>query len=379
MPSHDPAEQTPDAARGSRPPRTGRVRKAVFGTLWLLVGIAVAAALVKLAFFNEHAGNTAEPTGQLTSPTVTVSRSTVVNTFTVSGQVSADAGVPVRATDQGTVTVLFHQQGDTVNKGERLFEVREEVGQTQPEPISGPSNPSDPNATEVPPQFTQPEPIYAYHTITAPASGVLQEFTPLPKMGVSIGQEVGTIGPGTFTVTASLTASLQYRMLDQPSEATVSITGGPAPFACSSLQVGAAPNGVQQQPEQPAQPQFDPSTGMMVQPDTSATTGQIRCAVPPDQKVFAGLTADVEVVSGEAEDVLTVPTTAVRGDFATGVVYRVDPADGQPHEVQVQLGLTDGESIEIKDGLAEGDSILEYVPSEVPTGQPGLANGPVYG
>jgi len=87
--------------------------------------------------------------------------------------------------------------------------------------------------------------------------------------------------------------------------------------------------------------------------------------VPEDQKVFAGLSAEITVVSGSAEDVLVLPVTAVRGDYATGIVYL--PSDsGDPVEQPVELGLTDGVMIEIKSGLNEGDTVLEYVPSEVP-------------
>jgi membrane fusion protein (multidrug efflux system) len=59
--------------------------------------------------------------------------------------------------------------------------------------------------------------------------------------------------------------------------------------------------------------------------------------------------------------VLVVPVTAVQGAVGNGTVWVV--ADGgEPEERPVVLGLTDGEQIEVRDGLAEGESVLQFVP-----------------
>lgn len=350
----------------------------IFQLIWLFIALLIAIALLKLAFFSATSSDASEPTGSLETPVVAVERSTIENTFVVPGSVAADNGVPIRATEQGTITVVHASNGATVARGDLLFEVREQTGETDPQIIDE----GDPEAG-IAPTYADPEPIYAYHTVTAPASGTLSGFTPLPKMSVSIGEEVGQIGPGTFTVVADLTAAMQYRMLDQPASATVTISGGPAPFACSSLEIGAP---VEQ--DTAGQSSVDPNeydpyaydsggydsggydSGQSGQSSgTSNVTGQIRCAVPEGESVFAGLNAEIEVVAGVAEDVLVVPVTAVRGDYATGIVY-LPSADstvgGEPTELTVELGLTDGEYIEIVSGLEESQSVLEYVPSEVP-------------
>lgn len=336
-------------------------KRLTFQLIWLFVALLIAVALLKLAFFSTNSAEATAPTGALEAPVVTVERSTVANTFVVQGSVSADAGVPVRATEQGTVTEVFATNGASVNRGDVLFEVREQTGETEPRILTE----GDPEAG-IEPTYADPEPIYAYYTVTAPASGTLSGFTPLPKMSVSVGEEVGQIGPGTFTVVADLTAAMQYRMLDQPASATVTISGGPAPFECSSLEIGAP---VEQDTAE--QPVIDPYSYdpylEMESSGTSNVTGQIRCAVPEGESVFAGLNADIEVSAGVAEDVLVVPVTAVRGDYATGMVYL--PADefaAEPVELNVELGLTDGMYVEVVSGLEETQEILEYVPSEVP-------------
>ncbi|WP_282853114.1 efflux RND transporter periplasmic adaptor subunit [Gulosibacter sediminis] len=353
--SSKPAKQ-PKARRPK-----GRARKAIFGTVWLIVGVVAAASLAKLAFFSNDTAEQAEPTGQLESPTVEVTRGSVTNEFVVSGSVTADAGVPQRSTEQGSVTIVYVKVGDHVEYGQPLYELREEVGQTDPQPVG------DPDEETGEQEMSNPEPVYEYHTVTATETGMLTEFTPLAKMDVAIGETIGEVGPGTFTVVADLSADLQYRMLDAPATASVAIAGGPAPFECTSLEIGAAADD-SETPSAAADPDADPYADLYGDASGGSTsvTGQVRCAVPDSETVFAGLSADVTVVADSVDDALLVPTTAVRGDYATGLVYVVDAPGGEPQEVAVELGITDGMSVEITSGLEEGAIVLEYVPSEVP-------------
>ena len=339
------------------------VRRLVFAIVWAVIGALIAGSLLKLAFFSGQGDAEAlAPTGGLVTPTATVERGSVVNSFTVNGSVAADPGIPVRATDAGTITDVFVRDGETVNHGQPLFDVREQVGQTNPEPPA-----VDPDST-APPRAPEPEPIYQYRTVTAPATGTLSGFSPLVKQQVTIGEQLGQIGPGTFTVVADLSAANQYRILDQPTSATITISGGPAPFECGDLKIGAPqkPEGGQQQAPAPA-----PDAHAAAPGGQTSVTGQVRCAVPGDQRVFAGLNASVQIVAGRADDVLVVPVTAVKGDYATGLVYVPNPEGGKPKEVRVELGLTDGTMIEVKSGLEQGQEILQYVPSEVPLHQEG--------
>ena len=71
-----------------------------------------------------------------------------------------------------------------------------------------------------------------------------------------------------------------------------------------------------------------------------------------------------------AENVLTVPITAVEGTAETGNVYVV-LVDGGTELRPVTLGLSDGINVEVKkDGLSEGDLILQFVP-----GAPSVTDG----
>jgi membrane fusion protein (multidrug efflux system) len=100
-----------------------------------------------------------------------------------------------------------------------------------------------------------------------------------------------------------------------------------------------------------------------------------RCQVPAGVTVFAGMAATMRIQAGIAENVLVVPVTAVQGSVQKGNVWVVGP-DGAEEERAVTLGLTDGEQIEVRDGLAEGDQVLVFapVPDDTPidpmTGEP---------
>jgi multidrug efflux pump subunit AcrA (membrane-fusion protein) len=90
--------------------------------------------------------------------------------------------------------------------------------------------------------------------------------------------------------------------------------------------------------------------------------------------------ATVRVQAGVVENVLVVPVTAVQGTVQQGKVWVVG-ADGAQEERAVTLGLTDGEQVEVRGGLAEGDQVLQFVPvpDDTPidpmTGPP-MTNGP---
>ncbi len=58
-----------------------------------------------------------------------------------------------------------------------------------------------------------------------------------------------------------------------------------------------------------------------------------------------------------------MPVTAVLGRVEQGKVWVVG-TDGEPEERAVTLGLTDGSVVQVTEGLAEGDEVLEFVPGQ---------------
>jgi multidrug efflux pump subunit AcrA (membrane-fusion protein) len=184
--------------------------------------------------------------------------------------------------------------------------------------------------------------------LRAPISGTLTSFELLVGQQVGLGDALAQVSPGTFSVTATLAPEQQYRLLQKPTEAEVAINGGPAPFTCTGLVITTGTTGSN----------GDGGGGG----GGEATSGTVvRCAVPTDVQVFAGLTAKVTIAGGLAENVLTLPATAVEGAAGTGVVYLIG-SDGETVETPVTLGLSDGITVEITGGVEEGDLVLQFVP-----------------
>jgi macrolide-specific efflux system membrane fusion protein len=308
----------------------GVVRTWVFPILKLLVFAAIAVALVKVAFFPDAPAEDGptQPTGSLVEPEVQAALGTVVNTVSVEGQVVADPASTAKSTVAGTVDEVFAAKGAVLAEGDPILDVKtiDEEGKER---------------------FVQ---------VTAPVAGTLGNVKLIHGQSVQIGDAVAQVSPATFSITGSLSADKQYRLLTIPGEATVTINGGPAPFVCPAVRVTTPTTGGDDGEE--------PTSGGGTGQTPGAGGTSVTCAVPADVRVFAGLAATIELAGGTAENVLVLPTTAVKGSAGTGTVWVVG-ADGTQEERPVTLGLNDGQQVQIIDGLAEGDSVLQFVPGAV--------------
>lgn len=319
----------------------------IFPILRIVVFAAIAIALVKVAFFAEPdpSEGPAVPTGAITEPVVTATFGTIVNDVSLDGTVSADQAVPVRATAAGTVDEIFLPQGSAVAAGDVIFDIKVET-------VQDPVESTDPQGTVT---VTQPKPLVSYSQVLAPAAGVLSALTVLPGQVVAVGDTAGQIAPPSYSVSGSLSPQQQYRLLDQPTEATVTIPGGPAPFTCSGLSISTPLAGATEGGN--GQGSADGSGG-------AAGRTTVRCSVPAGVTVFSGLTATITIPAGSAENVLVIPTTAVDGGSQTGTVYAVLP-DGGTEKIDVTLGLTDGTLVEVTGGLEADQEILEFTPNAI--------------
>jgi multidrug efflux pump subunit AcrA (membrane-fusion protein) len=340
------------------------LRSVVFPGLRLVVWVVIAAALVVIAFRGSGgdpapSSATSPPAVDLESPVVPVTVGTVENVVTVSGTVVADAAVPVKSTAAGKVRRLMVAPGAVVAAGDGLLQV---TVTTERDPVTTTDAEGNQVVTERPPLITTV-------TVPAPAAGTVGALDVLVDQVVAVGDAVGSIAPGTLSVTAPLTQADQFRLLTPPASADVTVQGGPAPFVCSGLTLGA-PTSTSTGSGTGTGGQADPGTG------SGAVGTTARCAVPAGTPVFPGMAATVAVQAGTAADVLTLPITAVQGSVQAGNVWVVDPAGGDPVETPVTLGLTDGSVIEVTGGLAEGQSVLEFVPvaDDTPVGG-GLSGG----
>lgn len=305
----------------------------IFPILRIVIFLVIAVALVKLAFFADPVSEAAPafPTGEVTEPQVPVSMGTITNEVSVTGSVVADDAVPVKATLAGDVLKLLVGPGQAVAADTPVLTIRSETpGTISAEGTAGP-------------------PVIKTVTVTAGSAGTVSSVPVIAGQTVAVGEAVAQVAPTTFSVTGSIAPEQQYRLLSKPTEAQVSITGGPAPFTCGALTISSPLAGATASTSEQGEPQA---------PGGSAT---VRCAVPPEVTVFAGLAAQLTLAGGVAENVLVVPITAVEGSSGQGNVYL--PVDGEPAVPHpVALGLSDGTNVQITDGVAEGDMVMEFVP-----------------
>lgn len=341
--------------------------------LKVLLALVVTAALVKLAFFpdSEQTTPTAAQTGfSVSTPLVTVTKADVKSAVDIDGQVVADAPTQVPATSVGTVARLYFDNGAAVTSGEPILTIKKTEtvtttdngsngsnganGSSDSKGTNGSADSSD-SAADTTPKTTEK---VTYVDVYAPTTGTIN-YSVIKDQETTVGTSIASISTGTYSATGTISASQQYQLTQAPTSATLTIKSGPAPFACGNLKIGAGAASSSTNSTAAPKDSTDTSSG-------DATTVQVRCAIPADKKVFPGLKATISIAVGEAKGALTVPLTAVQGNYATGKVWLVpDPTKPtKTVETTVKLGINDGNQIVVTSGLKEGDSILQFVPGQ---------------
>jgi HlyD family secretion protein len=83
-----------------------------------------------------------------------------------------------------------------------------------------------------------------------------------------------------------------------------------------------------------------------------------------DKQVKPGMTAAVNIIVNQEENVLTVPSRAVRMKNGKRIVYVLK--GGAIREVQVEIGASSDTSIEVSSGdLQEGDLVVLNPPFQL--------------
>ena len=331
------------------------MKKYILPTIKVLVALVIAVALTKIAFFPEQKGQDRADIAsglEITARTTTATVGDIVSTVEVKGQIVQDKPVEAKATLSGVVDSLAVVKDAMVTQGEPLLYLKKTEQQAPTTSTDADGGPVTAPATDK----------VTWGTVYAPVSGKVS-FNVIENQETTVGMVVATITPQTYSATGNITASQQYRLTNAPAAATISVADGPAPFSCSDLSIGT---------------KASTSTTTGQDGSTTTTTGEgtkveVRCSVPSDQKVFAGLKVTIGIDAGSATGAVLVPVTAVEGSVTTGNVWVVtDPDNPKDAEKRaVSLGINDGASIQVTDGLAEGETILQYVP-----GKDIVRNGP---
>jgi RND family efflux transporter MFP subunit len=175
----------------------------------------------------------------------------------------------------------------------------------------------------------------ALATLTSPVDGVVVAVNVAPNVVAPSGYaiEVGTSSP---QVTASVTEA------DFPSLAI----GQTAQVTITALKQTVAGTVTQISP-----------TASTSGSSSVVTYTVVISLVDAPATVAAGMSADISITTASASDVIAVPSTALVGSTGNYSV-RVLGSNGQLETVPVEVGLVTTSMVEIKSGIAEGDTVV---------------------
>jgi multidrug efflux pump subunit AcrA (membrane-fusion protein) len=363
------------------------VRRTVFRTLWLLIGLVVAVSLFKLAF----AGSKVEaderpltPTGEVPIDEVVAETGAISNTLSIDGTIVIDKPVSATASASGVLVHVYAGTGQKVAKGDNLFQIRVEdepaaEPELDPEPAGEGVEGEDGGVSGEPAKKAPAaKPVYRWFTVVAPASGTVGHYSVDLLQEVAEDAAVVSITRNTFHAVGAITPLDRYRLASNPTEATVEIRGGgPKPFTCTNLTVGESAT------ETVAGPTGGGREGESMDGGGEGESGagsKITCVVPKKVTVYDGLEMTLTINAGKTDGkVVVIPVTSVKGLFGEGTVWLLGDG-GEPTEHAVNLGETDGKQVEVTSGLNEGDRVLRYVPGSEPQDDMGMYDdGMMYG
>lgn len=156
-----------------------------------------------------------------------------------------------------------------------------------------------------------------------------------------------------------------YRLLDPPVAVRAQINGGPSGFTCPWVGLGQSgvvslvPMGEEDVRE------VQDATPETIQPVNSsgvAADVTMRCEIPDDVRVAAGMSGLMVLQMDQPNDAQALPVTAVVGSAEQGQVVVVHE-DGTTEVRTVQLGVSDIYNLEITDGL-QPDEVVLQTPTE---------------
>ncbi|MDO8531945.1 MAG: HlyD family efflux transporter periplasmic adaptor subunit [Dehalococcoidia bacterium] len=137
----------------------------------------------------------------------------------------------------------------------------------------------------------------------------------------------------------------------QPALRRTPTAGAPSQSGATQAQASGAPQ-ASATPGQPA-PRRTPLAGA---PPQSGATQAPRASSGLGVPLRQGLTVLVRIVVDQRESVLLAPVRAVRQSGRDRIVKVL--VNGLPEERKVTIGLSDGQNVEVLEGLVEGDTVL---------------------
>jgi multidrug efflux pump subunit AcrA (membrane-fusion protein) len=305
------------------------------GAKWIILGAAVlvVCGLVLGLWFGVW--HKTDKTGTATQSTVTVSKGNIKNALTVYGSVVAKQDYTFTFSGSQIKSVLV-SAGQRVTKGQTLVEL--DTTQQELALLQAQRSVAEARATGAPADIREKELQLAIAqenldnaTLKAPFAGVVTKITQ------------ATSSSGNWSLVLIDTSELYI-------EATVDQLDAP------DVAVGQSATAViESLPDKTWTVQIV-EVGGMAQASGNSTVVTVSAQLPEaDPSILVGYTAEMEITTASAADVLLAPVACLtktgRGWMVTKVV------DGKATPQPVIVGITTDTLVEIASGLAEGDVI----------------------
>lgn len=88
-----------------------------------------------------------------------------------------------------------------------------------------------------------------------------------------------------------------------------------------------------------------------------STKYTVSCQIDKTDDMLVGMNATAVITVDSAEDVLTIPLSAVQEDNGSSYVYTTNDNGTLGGRTEVTTGLSDDSTVEITEGLSEGDTV----------------------
>lgn len=269
----------------------------------------------------------------LTLQTVTVTKTTVVNTAVCTGTVQACEGVEVCVSVPCVAGEIAIEAGDTVRKGDVLLTVDAASTMAMALGAGVVSGADAALGTSALPQ-----------TVTAPCDGV-----------------VGTVNARTGEL---LDPSSPFAVLSQGGGVQIDIVirESAVPKIAVGQEVAVSGVAFEKDAYRGVVTYIADSARSRVSGTSSETVLDAVVSLFPseiDDSLLVGLSAKAAVTVGERENVLLVPYEAVTQSGNDAFVYTVQ--NGAVYRAAVTLGEETAEGVEILDGVHEGDTVVRDV------------------
>jgi multidrug efflux pump subunit AcrA (membrane-fusion protein) len=323
-------------------------RKAFLVVLWVVLLIAAAAysaSVGKRRAIALREGPRLRTTEAIVGP--------LRRTVALEGVVVREADQKVVSPATGIVQSVDVEPGDPVTAIAPLLTIELPLPpEPSPTPTFSPSPTPTPSVSPSPSPTPTPSPSPTPETIdvTSAVDGAISQVSVVEGQQITAGTLLLTISPDQFDVIGPVKQSLLDQFLAPPITISVKLPDTSAPFDCQFLSIGA---------------NLATSSAQVVLKQEA----DLRCQVPPEADVVPGIRVRVAAVTGQVEDAVLVPVTAIERQGDLDFVWVVQ---GRKTFIQqpVTLGISDGRLVEVLDGLFAGQVVLDPVEGQAPALSP---------